>query len=51
MINVSTNFQLNSSKTVGRGCETKLQVFCTQTDTQTDGHKDRRTKRPIPVYP
>ena len=44
MINVSTNFQHNQSKTV-RVCETKLPVSCKQTDT---GRAYRQADSSIP---
>ena len=38
--NVCTHFQNNCSKIVVGICHTKLPVFCSQTDTRTDGHTD-----------
>ena len=47
MFSVSTKFQNNRSKTVRGVCDTKLPIFCTQPDRQTD----RQTDMLILVYP
>ena len=46
--NVYTNFEKNYSKTIGGVHDTKLLIFCIQTDKQTHRQTDRQVDSSIP---